>query len=460
MAEAGSGTSAGAGELRLVYAATAPREAGNVPQNWRRAALLIALAVPTAAIWGFGGVYSALWVPCSLALFATTAALLCAAAIRGWWLPLPRLLWPMAGFGALVCYQYFLGHTESRSDTLTLLIQLAAAGCVFYLAAVGLAQRRQVMRTGLVLWVLGGAVAIEAILQFFTADKLIYWYRDASYATPVGPFYYHNHFAGCMDLLIPVGLAYALGRPKPGEEVWLAWVRRGLLPALAMVAMILANSRGGLASLGFEAVLFLGLSWKRLSTRGWLLVGATALVLVGAAALANWQPLVARLGMLREQDASEVYRVEVARTCLRIFRDHPWTGTGFGSFVAVYPRYQTFDAGVTWQNAHNEYAQALAETGIVGGATILLFLALWAVRGWQLRTPKLNSAQRIQLGAFVGSGGLLFHSIGDFQFHAPANLWLFFLLVALMAAELPSDAAGSPRRRRRRAPGPAPGALS
>jgi O-antigen ligase len=170
-------------------------------------------------------------------------------------------------------------------------------------------------------------------------------------------------------------------------------------------------------------------------------------------------------------------RLAPARDSLRIFRDHPWLGAGLGSFETVFPRYQSFPSDFTWDHAHNDYAEALAETGIVGGALILFSLGLFfrlafkevlsrqfSVGSPAFRTsdfgprtsdslspapspesrvpspqphalrpvPRVpNPMSLMQLGAAVGGCGLLVHSFVDFNLHIPANAAWFAVCAAI-----------------------------
>ncbi len=58
----------------------------------------------------------------------------------------------------------------------------------------------------------------------------------------------------------------------------------------------------------------------------------------------------------------------MVRGAAHMFFDHPIVGTGVGSLVAVYPRYETFYDGKIVDHVHNDYMELLAETGILGCA--------------------------------------------------------------------------------------------
>ena len=47
----------------------------------------------------------------------------------------------------------------------------------------------------------------------------------------------------------------------------------------------------------------------------------------------------------------------------------------------MYPPYRSFSSDLEWDHAHNDYAEALAETGIAGAVVILSALGLFVCSG-------------------------------------------------------------------------------
>lgn len=401
---------------------------------WSRFALIASLALPLIAVACLGSTSALAWTWIALAGFASLAVLVVGATWHGVKLPWHPILWPVLAFGALVGAQLLFRWTLYAPATLEGAVQLAACASELYLALFAFRDEANLKSAGNVLWLFSGLLGAEALAQFFTAGGYIYWYRDARYATPVGPFIYHNHFAGCMDLLLPISIAVAMRvRRRSRDQPWLARIRRGIFPALALAAVIVSQSRGGLFTLVFEGALAVVVLWPRLRrdarARNKALIAAAALV--AFTFLAGWQPLLQRLTNLEYHDASAVYRTRVAAACLTIWRDHPWLGTGFGTFPQVYPSYQTFDSGQQWDQAHNEYAQTLAETGLLGILAAAAFIAVLAIWGGRVRRRLQGGAAAAQLGSLLGCAGFLFHSAGDFLFHAPALSVLFFCAVGI-----------------------------
>jgi O-antigen ligase len=301
-------------------------------------------------------------------------------------------------------------------------------------------------------------LALFAIFQFFSSDGLIYWHVRTSGWT-FGPYVNHNHYAGLMEMLIPLSIASALPAlgnvVAPGFSPARTSLRgssrseSGSRPPAAMLALVilipitsllLSGSRGGLiaflAEVLLAGVLVLGFGPAH-ARRVTALVGGGALL--AAALLFFWMAprhVVERLarmgGGTHPREVELGNRLEAARDSLGILLDHRWLGAGIGGFEATFPRYMSFPTDLRWDHAHNDYAEALAETGLVGATVILSALGLFfwlAFRG--LRERLRHPAGWMQFAAAIGCCGLLVHSLVDFNLHMPANAAWFVVCVAV-----------------------------
>ncbi len=387
------------------------------------------------AIAGFGGVYSYIWAP-------TTIALIFFVLVLAWQKTVHHANWtwhpiylPMLAYAGLILWQWASRHTAYPGNTLTGLVQLAACGAAFFLALNSLTQPRAMRHLCLGLWIFTGLLSLEALLQLSTARGYIYWFHNATYASPMGPYVYHNHYAGCLDLLFPLAIAGSLGW-RPRQRGWEIWTLRALIPLIAFASLVACNSRGGVLIFAFEALLFLLLVGRELRKyRHFVLSSLVLLVLIGG--IANFSPLYHHLELLGNRRTSYSDRLRVTEDCLHIFAQHFWSGTGFNTFAVVYPAYQSKDNGQLWLFAHNDYAQMLAETGFAGLVCVAAFLLFWILAGWRIfRMPAKSPQRPFQLAAWIAGSGFLAYSIGDFQFHAPANALLFFLIAGMVFAQV------------------------
>jgi O-antigen ligase len=284
-------------------------------------------------------------------------------------------------------------------------------------------------RLGIAVLVFGFLFSFLSMLQFLWNPGRILWVNH-DLGSPFGPYVDHDHYAGLMEMVIPVSAAYVLSRPKRDPLNNVLWFAV-LVPA---VSLLLTGSRGGFVSLLAEMVI-LGwiIIWRNPLPGRRMRMAVTGLALVAGAALFFWLVpayVLNKLGTINNYvpEASEGSRPALARNSLGIFRDHPWAGAGMGSFVTVYPQYQTEAQDLITEHAHNDYVEALAETGLPGGVLILSALVLFIrVTFGNLAGQLKRESGWMQLGATVGCCGLLLHSIADFNLHIPANAaWFAF----------------------------------
>ena len=267
---------------------------------WARFALWSATGVALLAVVLLGAASTAAWVAVDCLLWLALSVLVLGATHAGIRLPWNPILWPALAFGALVCWQWAGRASAYPAATLTGLLQLSGCGAMLYLALVAFQRPGNLRRLGTVFWWFAGALGAEALFQFFTSRTEIYGFRDASYATPVGPYIYHNHFAGCMELVLPAAVLVAFQvRRRSGDVLWMAWVRRGILPGLGLAAVIISQSRGGLFALLVEGGAAVALFWRVFARSGRRrrTVAIAAAALIARKVDAEWLRAVRRFAL-------------------------------------------------------------------------------------------------------------------------------------------------------------------
>jgi O-antigen ligase len=356
--------------------------------------------------------------------------------------------------GPLLCLlgiglaQLILHLTANPYLTRAELLKLVSYFIVFFLTAQAFRGRADLVRLVWFLVFLGFAVSLLGIIQHFTAEGKIYWFREVtSGGDPFGPYVNRNHFAGFVELVLPVGLALLVFRGLHRD----AFSMVGLLTVVPLGALILSGSRGGIVSLAFELGVLALLARSRKRPEG-PRIAAIAIVGLAAAALIAWLgagQAIERFSKVRAGDVLLERRTTMFRGALHIFLDHPITGAGLGTLVAVYPRYETGYDGKVVDHAHNDYVEILAETGILGGlccAAFLWILFQEARRNFEAEQGHFSRA--LHAAAITAVGGLLLHSFVDFNLHIPSNA-LLFLLQAYLATS-PALPSASPERVKRR----------
>jgi O-antigen ligase len=136
-------------------------------------------------------------------------------------------------------------------------------------------------------------------------------------------------------------------------------------------------------------------------------------------------------------------RIEAYRSALRIIADHPWFGTGLGTFAWSFPAYRSPDismAGI-WDIAHSTPLELAAEVGLpLCGAVCVGWGAMLAilVRGIVRRRDSV-----IPLSALAVSMVALLHSLIDFSLQIPGYAIMVF---ALMGTGVARSLSGHPLR--------------
>lgn len=358
------------------------------------------------------------------------------------WAP---VLWPLAAIALIALLQLAAHITVYPYLTKLELMAFLSYLLILFLFLQSFRTARHWQIFAWFLICIGFLVSIFGIMQSLTFNDKIYWIRAMPHGgIPFGPFVNRNHFAGCVELLIPIGLAMVSQRAMRLQQMPLVV----LLAVVPMGALVLSASRAGIGAFGVELltlVLLLVVSGgehKQLAV-GILLIG----LVVGLVAWLGVGPVLARFATVTTQEVSISRRVALARGGLHIFADHPILGTGLGTTISVFPKYETEFDGKLIDHLHDDHLEMLAETGAIGGLCWLAFIGciLWFgyERFTQTHDPLLRA---MHLGALVGCIGLLAHSFLDFNLHIPSNALLFYVMSGVACAR-PEEPPPQQRRR-------------
>lgn len=361
------------------------------------------------------------------------------------------LNWPLLGFIAIGLLQLLFRGTAYPFLTHTELLRLIAYFMVFFLTAQAFRDRSSLEGLAWFLILLCFAVSLLGIIQHFTSEDKIYWFREPAEGGAIfGPYVNRNHFAGFLELVLPVGLALMAFRG----------IRRDLFPLVTLLtavpvsALILSGSRGGIIGFAFEIAVLALLVRSRRARGGPHMAGVT-IVALAAVALIAWVgagKAIERFSTLKPSEVTLDRRVSMFRGAIHIFLDHPIKGSGLGTLVAVYPRYETLYDGKVVDHAHDDYVETLADTGLLGGLCGMAFLwLLYREARKNFEAEQGHFSRGLHAAAVVALSGMLLHSFLDFNLHIPSNA-LLFLLQAYIAtsAALPTEARTTHHRRQER----------
>ena len=405
-------------------------------------------------ILAFGGVEE--WAQSVLEVGA--AFLLVLWALRLYWKRLEQihiapLLFPLAALALVAAGQIVLHGTASAYTTRTELQLLVAYLILLHLMDQAF-QNSQHWRT--LVWFLMGLgflVSMFGILQHLTFNGKLYWFRVMRYGGyPFGPYVNRNHFAGFAELIIPIALVpLVLGKVRRERLVLVS-----LLAVVPIIALFLCGSRGGIVSFAVEMIiLFLLLLVRRVQSTHMMVGGAIVLCAVLAVSWIGVQQVLQRFASYKTLEVTVGKRAAMRRDTWKIFLDHPVSGTGLGTLQQVFPPYDSEYDGKIVNHTHNDYLEALAETGILGGICCAWFIAvllLTSLRGLANLGSSFGAA--LNLSGLVGCCGIFVHSLVDFNLHIPGNALLFFvaahMATARIQAHAPASMQGGQRRRRSR----------
>lgn len=373
-------------------------------------------------------------------------------------LEVPRVALPIAALAVVGLVQSiafsdstgrWLSLSKDVGDTRAAVTVLIFLLISFLIAANFFSTRVRLSSLAHFLVIYGLAMALFGIVQHLSWSGRFYWLRPTEVTTPFGPFANHNHFAGYMELLLPIPIALIITRAVATELRWLF----GFAAIVMGIAVVLSLSRGGIisvvAGMFFLIVMSFQLQRQRGRTTasgGRLLFAKQVAVVVGIVAIISagifWigaDPVINRVTQGQSSGATSVKesfytsRGWVWRDTFSMIRANPLLGVGLGAYETAFSIYSKSDGSLRVPQAHNDYLQVVADSGVIGGLIALWFIVLV----FRAVSRGVRSGDRLYAGLALGSGagifGLLVHSLFDFNLQLPSNALLFLLLAAVAA---------------------------
>ena len=347
------------------------------------------------------------------------------------------LFLPMGAFGLLILLQLALGKTAYRHDSISGAMLYCAYGLLCFLATQVLVRASQARKIAVILAVYGFALAALALIQGIAPNGKLLWIRQPRLGGWIyGSYVNHNHYAGLMELLVPIPLVLALSHMVHEKERTAA----GVAAAIMVGTIFLSGSRGGMIAIFVELVVFgvVLLRQKKMSYRIALAAAAFGIVLASMLVWLGGKELSTRVSSISSEARTEIsggMRLSIDRDAFRMFRQKPVFGWGLGTFPVVYPEFRSFYTNFFVNEAHNDYLQLLAEMGVLGFGLMLWFLvvlyrrAAHKIGNW---TTDVSSA--VTLACTLGFTGILVHSVFDFNLQIPANAAIFYVFCSIAAA--------------------------
>lgn len=327
---------------------------------------------------------------------------------------------------------------------------------VFYLLAIQVMSARDRLKSvvhGICAFVAG--FSLLGILQYLLPNDKLFWIlRDWPERTShhFATYVNGNHYAGLMEMVLPVVLCLFLAtRPQVRYGSWRErlvetfgnpggnrHVLHGVTALLAAASIFLSLSRGGILSTLTALLLlslFLLLRGQDRKAGVWLLLLLTGMLLT--VGVVGWEPIFDRFERMRSVEGELVdERLIYWQDSVELMRRFPLTGTGFGSFLDVYPSVKTAKTNMIVDHAHNDYVELATDGGLISLLLVAGFYGMVLRRvlpAWRRRQSRRSSF--LVLGSLTGLVAIGLHSLTDFNLHIGANaLYLFWLLALAVAA--------------------------
>jgi O-antigen ligase len=345
--------------------------------------------------------------------------------------------------------QYFFTSLDPYQTKLALFSWLSMG--LFFALGVNTIDRNRLKILINALIILGLVVSALAILQHLTANNRIYWFREVPSATPFGAFVNRNHYAGFMEMLVPLPIAILFT-----EKLEEKWKNFYFASAFIMTAsLVLSASRAGLLALVIELILLafvFKLTRKKVRLNIFklknlsILVGVLVVFLL-LAKFTGTDSIISRFidVPVSSQNNDALSRTSIWLNSLKLFSDYPFLGVGLGAYPSIYTKYDFSDGYLRLEQAHNDYLQILTDQGILGGIYLISFLVLFFKYSFENMSSYKTSKQRVyyQIGAFIGCFGILVHSFFDFNLQIPSNALLFVMLCVCATGKFSRNQTGA-----------------
>lgn len=220
----------------------------------------------------------------------------------------------------------------------------------------------------------------------------------------------------------------------------LSWVIRIIIlysSVPMIIALGLTLSRGSWIAMAFALFAITILALRVGKIKRWIPVSFFLFILLAAGAYIytnkNFSQRLAEGFDTQTLMVNKEYcRIQLFLDALKISKDYPLFGTGPATFLYEHPRYQSATYPSLAVFTHNDYANTLADYGIIGLLLALLFVIAASIK--LSRNPKITEQWHdrvfLSIAASVMSA-LIIHSFLDFNLHIPANALIFFALIGL-----------------------------
>lgn|GEM_PF-487009 len=309
--------------------------------------------------------------------------------------------------------------------------------------------RLQVTILILALVAVGTFEALYGLGEQFSGGKNIFWNQRLYHMAAVtGTFVNKNHFAGFLEMVVPLALGLfmvSVPNPNRGGNFRARAVNAVSSPGLHR-QIILGTLVAGMAIALFFSLSRAGISGAIASwTAFFLIIAVTAgvrkytlgLILLVLVILCVALGMGSEMVFEKMEDAASgesvswTARIDLWGSAVAMIKDFPLLGTGFGTFEEAFERYQSSRFGDRYADyLHNDWLQVFCETGIIGGLLFVGGVILLFIRLTRATLSRRDVFSRwIATGALTACAAMLMHSFFDYNLYKISSNALTFGIV-------------------------------
>lgn len=364
----------------------------------------------------------------------------------------PKILWPplawvVLAFAGYAGLRWFTADIEYVARLEVLQVLMFAA--VFFVVLNNLRGQEETEAVVWTLIVLATLMSGYATLQFLSHSDRVWNVFTDNKARASGTYISPNHFAGFLEMILPLALAFLLaGKLKIVPRILMGYA------VVAMLAGLTATfSRAGWVAAVAGILFVLGVLLGHKNHRRWAAV-LLAVLLVGGGIFVTQYLVKTQSFTQRVKTAADApqgaydwdTRLMMWGAAERMWRDNFWFGVGPAHYDYRFREYRPPDLQARPDRCHNDYLNLLADWGAVGGVIVLAGMGIFIfglLKTWphvRREENDFGSGQSNRFAFFLGATGglvaLAVHSVMDFNLHIPANALIAVTLLALLSSNL------------------------
>ncbi|WP_287149099.1 O-antigen ligase family protein [Alteromonas sp.] len=304
-------------------------------------------------------------------------------------------------------------------------------------------------RLKLVLAVISGTGIFQAVYGTLEVllgiEKSLVFHKEVS-DIATGTFVYKNHFANYLVLTLSAAIGYLVAslpaarfgsRRDKLRQLVKFWLSNKVLFRVGIIFMVIAlvMSRSRMGNSAFFIGLFitatLGLFYFKPRRKSYVAFFISMLV-IDILILSSLFGLEKVQQRIKNTSFSQESRDEVVSNTLPLISEYALFGAGGGTFYTLFPQSQPESIQHFYDHAHNEYIQFLLEFGVLGSSAIALVTLICLISGVKaMKTRRHPIARGSAFAAIMAIVSMLIHSTLDFPLQAPANTFIFIILLAI-----------------------------